>query len=46
LLKGNIMQSQVRVVIIGGGVGGLSALYHLTQEGWSDAVLLERNELT
>lgn len=40
------MQSHARVVVIGGGVGGLSALYHLTQEGWSDLVLLERNELT
>lgn len=41
-----MMQSQARVVIIGGGIGGLSALYHLTREGWTDAVLLERNELT
>lgn len=40
------MQSQARVVVIGGGIGGLSALYHLTQEGWTDVVLLERNELT
>ena len=40
------MQSHARVVIIGGGIGGLSTLYHLTQEGWSDLVLLERNELT
>ncbi len=40
------MQSQARVVIIGGGVAGLSTLYHLTQEGWTDVVLLERNELT
>ena len=40
------MQSQARVVVIGGGIGGLSALYHLVQEGWTDAVLLERNELT
>lgn len=40
------MKSQARVVIIGGGIGGLSALYHLTQEGWTDVVLLERNELT
>lgn len=40
------MQSHARVVVIGGGVGGLSALYHLCQEGWTDAVLLERNELT
>ena len=40
------MKSQARVVIIGGGIGGLSALYHLTQEGWNDVVLLERDELT
>jgi len=40
------MQSHARVVIVGGGIGGLSALYHLTLEGWTDVVLLERNELT
>ena len=40
------MQSQARVVVIGGGIGGLSALYHLTLEGWSDLILLERDELT
>lgn len=40
------MQSQARVVIIGGGIGGLSALYHLCLEGWTDTVLLERDELT
>ncbi|MEM6985351.1 MAG: FAD-dependent oxidoreductase [Pseudomonadota bacterium] len=40
------MQSHARVVVIGGGIGGLSTLYHLCQEGWTDAVLLERNELT
>ena len=40
------MKSQARVVIIGGGIGGCSALYHLTQEGWNDVVLVERDELT
>ncbi|MBT8415542.1 MAG: FAD-dependent oxidoreductase, partial [Boseongicola sp.] len=35
-----------RVVIIGGGVVGTSALYHLAKEGWTDCVLLEKNELT
>jgi len=35
-----------RVVIIGGGVVGTSTLYHLAQAGWSDCVLLEKNELT
>ncbi len=34
------------VVIIGGGVGGCSIAYHLTQMGWKDVVVLERGELT
>ena len=40
------MKTQTRVVVIGGGIAGCSTLYHLTQEGWSDVVLVERNELT
>ena len=35
-----------RVVIIGGGAVGASALYHLAKAGWRDCVLLEKNELT
>ncbi|MDA3856669.1 MAG: FAD-dependent oxidoreductase [Roseovarius sp.] len=35
-----------RVVLIGGGVVGTSALYHLAKLGWTDCVLLEKNELT
>jgi len=35
-----------RVVIIGGGAVGASALYHLAKAGWTDCVLLEKNELT
>ncbi|MEO1154603.1 MAG: FAD-dependent oxidoreductase [Pseudomonadota bacterium] len=35
-----------RVVIIGGGAVGASSLYHLALAGWTDCVLLERNELT
>mgnify|MGYP001351136340 CR=1 FL=1 len=35
-----------RVVIIGGGVVGVSSLYHLCKAGWTDVVLLEKNELT
>ncbi|MGB1155132.1 MAG: NAD(P)/FAD-dependent oxidoreductase, partial [Paracoccaceae bacterium] len=38
--------STARVVIIGGGAVGASCLYHLAKAGWSDCVLLERNELT
>tara|TARA_Y100000590_G_scaffold391663_1_gene468504 strand:+ start:1902 stop:4334 length:2433 start_codon:yes stop_codon:yes gene_type:complete len=40
------MKSQAKVVIIGGGVVGVSALYHLAKKGWSDVVLVERKELT
>jgi len=40
------MKSHARVVVIGGGVVGVSTLYHLTKRGWSDVVLLERTELT
>lgn len=40
------MRSQARVVVIGGGVVGVSTLYHLAKLGWSDVVLCERTELT
>ncbi len=40
------MKSHARVVVIGGGIAGCSVLYHLTQEGWTDVVLVERDELT
>ncbi|MEM9045763.1 MAG: FAD-dependent oxidoreductase [Pseudomonadota bacterium] len=35
-----------RVVIIGGGSVGASCLYHLALKGWTDCVLVEKNELT
>ncbi len=40
------MRDQARVVVIGGGIAGCSALYHLTREGWTDVMLIERDELT
>jgi len=40
------VKSHARVVVIGGGIAGCSVLYHLTREGWSDVVLVERDELT
>ncbi len=40
------MKSQARAVVIGGGVVGVSTLYHLAKKGWSDVVLIERKELT
>ena len=41
-----MMKSKAKVVIVGGGVVGVSALYHLAKKGWSDVVLIERKELT
>ncbi|AXI54673.1 4-methylaminobutanoate oxidase (formaldehyde-forming) (plasmid) [Pseudoseohaeicola sp. NH-UV-7] len=40
------MRTHAQAVVIGGGVIGCSILYHLTKLGWSDVVLLERDELT
>ena len=40
------MRTTTRAVVIGGGIAGCSALYHLTREGWTDVMLLERDELT
>ncbi|HLW25661.1 MAG TPA: FAD-dependent oxidoreductase, partial [Steroidobacteraceae bacterium] len=40
------MKSHTRVAVIGGGVVGCSALYHLTKAGWKDVVLIERDQLT
>lgn len=40
------MRNQAQAVVIGGGVIGCSILYHLAKLGWSDVVLLERDELT
>ncbi len=41
------MRAQARVVVIGGGVVGVSTLYHLASKGWgAEAVLIEKGELT
>lgn len=40
------MKSTARAVVIGGGVVGVSVLYHLAKIGWTDLVLLDKNELT
>ncbi len=40
------MKTHAQAVVIGGGVIGCSILYHLTKHGWTDVVLLERDELT
>ncbi len=40
------MKKSARVVVVGGGVVGVSTLYHLAKKGWTDVVLVERKELT
>ena len=44
--EGGSMKSHARVVVIGGGVVGVSTLHHLAKKGWDDVVLFERKELT
>ncbi len=38
--------TRAQVLIIGGGVMGVSLLYHLVKQGWSDVLLVEKNDLT
>jgi len=40
------MIDQARVVVIGGGITGCCVLYHLARAGWTDVVLIEKDELT
>ena len=40
------MKSKARAVVIGGGVVGVSTLYHSAAKGWDDSILLERKSLT
>jgi sarcosine dehydrogenase len=40
------MSLSARVVIVGGGIVGVSVAYHLTHLGWRDVVLLEQGSLS
>ena len=40
------IESHANVVIVGGGILGVSLLYHLAKEGCKDLVLIEKGELT
>ena len=40
------MKSHARAVVVGGGAVGTGIAYHLASAGWTDTVLLERDELT
>ncbi|HEY1377585.1 MAG TPA: FAD-dependent oxidoreductase, partial [Gemmataceae bacterium] len=39
------LPTQVRVVVVGGGIAGCSVAYHLAKLGWRDVLLLEQGEL-
>ncbi len=40
------MTEKARVAVIGGGIVGCAMLYYLTRQGCSDALLIEKGELT
>ena len=40
------MENHARIVIVGGGIMGVSLLYHLAAEGCRDVLLIEKGELT
>ena len=40
------MKNKARVVVVGGGVVGVSTLYHLAKKGWKEVVLVEQADLT
>lgn len=40
------MADQARVVVIGGGITGVSVAYHLAEAGWRDILLVEKAGLT
>ncbi|WP_306006059.1 GcvT family protein [Aquicoccus porphyridii] len=40
------MKTQVKALVVGGGAIGTSIAYHLARAGWSDVMLIERDELT
>ena len=44
--SGSALPDSARVAIVGGGICGASALYHLAHEGWTDSLLIEKAELT
>lgn len=43
---GSGVSEQARVVVIGGGITGVSVAFHLAQAGWREILLLEKGTLT
>ncbi len=39
------MKDQAQVVIVGGGIFGVNIAYHLAKLGWTDVILLEKDEI-
>ena len=39
------MLDQAKVVIIGGGIFGINIAYHLAKAGWTDLIVLEKDEI-
>jgi dimethylglycine dehydrogenase len=44
--ESQVMKSEVKALVVGGGAVGTSIAYHLAKAGWDDVMLLERDELT
>ena len=40
------IDSQARIVIVGGGIMGVALAYHLAEEGETNVMLIEKGELT
>ena len=45
-MRKSTIPKSAKVIVIGGGVAGCSAAYHLAKFGWKDTILLERDQLT
>ncbi|MBE9524712.1 MAG: FAD-dependent oxidoreductase [Chloroflexi bacterium] len=39
------MNDQAQIVIVGGGIFGVNIAYHLAKLGWTDVILLEKDEI-
>jgi 4-methylaminobutanoate oxidase (formaldehyde-forming) len=42
----NAAPKEARVVVVGGGIIGCSVAYHLAHAGWTDVVVVERDDVT